>query len=92
MKWLEFIRVQASGISQEAVANKLLAITKDLQSSPGPSAVDLYAHASVNGDFAISLLWDTDQPQPLGSLVGLNLREALKKYGLVDHSVWIGKK
>ena len=28
-------------------------------------------------------------PQPTGSLMGLNLREALKKYGLVGHSVWL---
>jgi len=92
MKWLEFIRVQAASIPQESVAFRLLAFAKSLENTPGLSAADVYAHASVNGDFAISLLWDTDQPQPMGSILGLNLSETLKKYGLVDHSVWIKEK
>ena len=89
MKWLELIKVKAARFPKEAAAYRLLAFAKDIENSPGLSAADVYAHASVNGDFAISLLWDTDPPQPTGSLRGLNLREALKKYGLVDHSVWL---
>lgn len=89
MKWLELIKVKAARFPKEAAAYRLLAFAKDIEDSPGLSAADVYAHASVNGDFAISLLWDTDPPQPTGSLMGLNLREALKKYGLVDHSVWL---
>jgi hypothetical protein len=92
MKWLEFIRVQASGLPQKTVISRLLALKKDLENSPGLSAADVYTHASVNCDFVISLLWYTDQPQSTGSRMGLNLSEALKKYGLVDHSVWIGRE
>ena len=92
MKWLEFIRVQTAGAPEEAIAFRLLSLAKDMAQSPGLSKVDVYAHASVNGDFAISLLWDTDQPQPIGSVIGLNIKDALRRYGLVDHSVWIKKQ
>jgi hypothetical protein len=42
-----------------------------------------------NGDFAIFLLWKTEQHQPMGSSIALTLKEELKKYGLVDHSIWL---
>jgi hypothetical protein len=29
--------------------------------------------------------------EPQGSRIGMHLAENLKKYGLVDHSVWVGK-
>ncbi|MGD9363647.1 MAG: hypothetical protein PVH85_32585 [Desulfobacterales bacterium] len=92
MKWLEFIRVQVGGNPQETIASKILSFTKELKYKPGLTAAEVYVHALVNGDFAISLLWDTDQPQPMGSLIGLNIKDALRKYGLVDHSAWIKKQ
>jgi hypothetical protein len=92
LKWLELIRVQTAGAPEEAVAFRLLFLAKDIANSPGRSKADVYAHASANGDFAISLLWDTDQPQPMGSLIGLNIKDALKKCGLVDHTIWIKKQ
>jgi hypothetical protein len=49
----------------------------------------VFRHALANGDFAIQLLWETDQPQPSGSLAGLNICQDLRKYGVVAHFVWI---
>jgi hypothetical protein len=92
LKWLEFIRVQTAEAPRDAAALALLSLAKDIAQTPGLSKADVYAHASVNGDFAISLLWDSDQPQPMGSVIGLNIKDTLKKYGLVDHSVWIEKQ
>jgi hypothetical protein len=43
----------------------------------------------VPGCFALRLFWDTDDPQPRGSLLGMSLAQSLKTFGLVDHSVWI---
>jgi hypothetical protein len=42
-------------------------------------------------DCSLCLLWKTARPEPLGSRVGLHLTDTLKKYGLVDHSVWVEK-
>lgn len=92
MKWLECIRVRAVGDPQELIAFKLLKYAEEFENSPGLSAADVYVHASVNGDFAIFLYWNTSPPQPMGSPIGLNLREALKRYGLVNHTVWIEKQ
>jgi len=89
MKWLEFIRLQSAGAPEENVALRILSFAGDIANSPGLTSPDVYAHATVNGDFVISFIWETDQPQPMGSSIGLNIKEELKKYGLVDHSVWI---
>jgi hypothetical protein len=45
----------------------------------------------VPGYFALRLFWNTDTPQTQGSMIGLSLTQALKVFGLVDHSVWIEK-
>lgn len=88
---MEFIRVQAAGFPEDVITSGMLAFVEDLENSPDLRVTDVYTHTSVNEYYAISLLWDTDQPQSTGSRIGLNIREALKKYGLVDHSVWIKK-
>jgi hypothetical protein len=89
MKWLEFIRVQVGGTPQETIASKILSFTKELKYRPGLTAAEVYVHALVNGDFAIFFLWKTEQHQPMGSSIALTLKEELKKYGLVDHSIWL---
>lgn len=90
MRWLEVIKAQAAARRQAAVP-ELLDLVSDLKKIPGIVEVDVCDHASVYGDFAILLLWDTDQCQRRGSPVGLNLMQALKKFGLVSHAVWIIK-
>jgi hypothetical protein len=91
MRWLEFIKIQAAATQGQAVVPKLLDLVSDLKKTPGLVEASVCGHASVYGDFAILLLWDTDQSQRRGSPVGLNLNQFLKKFGLLSHSVWIEK-
>jgi hypothetical protein len=42
-------------------------------------------------DCSLCLLWKTKKFEPQGSNVGMHLTNTLKKYGLVDHSVWVEK-
>jgi hypothetical protein len=89
MKWIEFIKVQAAGTQGQAALPELSELTADLKKTPGLVEADVYDRASAYGDFAVLLLWDTDQPQQEGSMEGLHLKQILKKFGLVNHSVWI---
>lgn len=89
MKWIEFIKVQAAGTQGQTAIPELLELTAELKKSPGLVEADVYDRASVYSDFAVLLLWDTDQPQQEGSMEGLNLKQILKKFGLVNHSVWV---
>jgi hypothetical protein len=38
---------------------------------------------------ALHLYWETEQPEKNGSALGLHLSQALKEFGLIDHSIWI---
>ena len=95
MRWLETIRVQAAGDQESAIENELTALAQDVRDNldgQGLLEIALYNHASVPGYFAIQLFWDGESPQIRGSLLGLNLFHTLKTFGMVDHSVWIGKE
>lgn len=88
MKWMEWIKLQTANISETTV-HYLAGLSQEIADTPGLVAVEVYAHASVTGDVAFLLLWETDRPQPQGSLVGIQLAGELKKLGLVAHTVWI---
>lgn len=92
MKWLELIRVQTAEIPGERDISDLLHFMDEIAASSGLMAAEVYTNASVKGNLAVSLVWNTGQPKPNGSFIGLNIREAMKIFGLVDHSVWIKRK
>lgn len=90
MKWSEIIRLRTANDQKQDFAGRLRQfMRKSDYRTHGLLDVKFYRHASVKGDFTIQLFWDTDQPQQLGSLVGLSFSQALKKSGMVSHSVWI---
>ena len=95
MKWLEVIKVQTASGLESRTEEELAALAKDVlnnQSSSGLLETVLYSHASIPGCFAMQLIWDTDTPNIQGSLLGLRLTQNMKSFGMVDHSVWIGKE
>lgn len=84
MKWMEFIKVQTARAN---VADKLLNFINECNHCHGLLEAKVFKHAALD-DCSLCLLWDTDRPGPLGSNVGLQMTNIMKKYGLVDHSVW----
>jgi hypothetical protein len=96
MKWVETIKVQAAAGFEMAMEKKIKVLTRDLlaKNTGGSGLVEalIYNHASVPGHLAICLIWKTEDPQTTGSLIGLNLSQTLKTFGLVDHSVWVEKQ
>jgi hypothetical protein len=88
MKWMEWIKLQTANMS-ETTTHHLAGLSQAIMGAPGLAAVQVYEHASVTGDVAFLLLWETEQPQPQGSLVGIQLAGELRKVGLVAHTVWI---
>jgi hypothetical protein len=95
MKWLETIKVQIATGFETAMEKELKVLMKDFLTKTRGSGLEeahIYNHASVPGYFAICLTWETEVSQTTGSLIGLNLSQALKTFGLVDHSVWVEKE
>ncbi len=87
MKWTELIILRMTEIPDKT-DDQLAQIACSLL-APGLISAILHRHASIAGDFAFALHWDTEEPQARGSDLARILRDRLKKLGLVNHSVWI---
>jgi len=88
MIWMEFIKVQAT---HSKVAAMLQNFVVDCKKCHGLLDAKVFVHAVVE-DCSLCLLWKTDKAEPSGSTLGLHLSNTLKKYGLVDHSVWVERE
>ena len=85
MIWMEFIKVQTARAN---VAAKLKDFVVECKQSKGLLDAKVFVHAMVE-DCSLCLLWKTEKAEAQGSSLGLHLSNTLKKYGLVDHSVWV---
>jgi len=88
MIWMEFIKIQTG---RENVAALLKGFVSECKKCHGLLDAKVFSHARVD-DCSLCLLWETKGHDPRGSSVGLHLANNLKKYGLVDHSVWVEKE
>jgi len=94
MRWMETIKVQSATGKEHTAEQELTILAREVQKNPdrhGLQEAAVSSHATVPGCFALRLFWDTDDPQPRGSPLGMSLAQILKAFGLVDHSVWIEK-
>jgi hypothetical protein len=87
MKWLEVIQLRSPGKDSRLLEELLLSIEKFSQSA----LVEMrtFHHAALESDWSIHLHWESDRPEQNGSSLGLRMAQALKEFGLVDHSIWI---
>ena len=85
MRWMEFIKVQTVRAN---VTEILLDVVTECKKCHGLLEAKVFNHSSVD-DCSLCLLWNTDVAKPFGSGIGVQMSNILKKYGLVDHSVWV---
>ena len=90
MKWIEIIRLRSVGKDSELLEELLMSMDKVGQS--GLVEMKTYHHAALGSDLSIHLHWESEQPEQNGSSLGLHLAQALKEFGLVDHSIWVEEK
>jgi hypothetical protein len=91
MRWMETIKVQSAIGEEHTAEHELTLWARDVQKDPGRQGLReaaVSSHATVYGCFALRLFWETDDPKPSGSVLGISLAQSLKAFGLVDHSVW----
>ena len=87
MKWLEVIKLRSAekgfGMLEE------LLVSMDSVGQSGLVEVKTYRHAALATDVSVHLLWESEQPEQNGSSLGLRIGQALKEFGLIDHSIWV---
>jgi len=90
MKWLEIIILRTAGAVDEPMNLWKQATT--FSPIPGLTEAFVYTHSSLPGDLAITLNWETERTPPWGSDLGVGLVQELRRFGLVDHSIWIARQ
>lgn len=88
MNWLEVIKLRSAGIGSPSLDELLMSMVQSAQSKL--AEIKIYRHAFLDTDLSVHLYWNSERPEQNGSAPGLRLAQALKDFGLVDHSVWIG--
>jgi len=89
MSWVEIIKVQTAD-RQAAVdcTDYLETLKRERSAATGPE-VRVYNNAAFLGQHMISLKWHSPLPEMPSSEVSRVLVHKLKKFGLVDHSIWV---
>jgi hypothetical protein len=87
VNWVEIIKLRSAGKTPEPLKAFLSAIGKNDRC--GPKEVRVYRHAAWDSDWSLHLYWESEKPLEDGSVLGIQLSQALKEFGPVDHSVWI---
>ena len=93
MKRLEIISVRASGNCEEWSNTCLMELRlylKQLRRAQDVSSVEVefYVNAHLPGDLAVILSWTSKQPKNMKNDLGLCLADAMRHFGLVDHTCW----
>jgi hypothetical protein len=91
MLWMEMIRLRTTHAQLENVAGLLLDTVRRAVGEAGLVRIHMYNSASYQTDLALSLTWDTNSFHHEGSRAGLSISEALRTFGLVEHSIWVEK-
>jgi len=87
MKWIEIIRLRSAGKAPETLNALFSAFTKNVL--PGLTETRICRHVLWETDWSLHLEWESEKAEKNGSALGLHLAQALKEFGLVDHSIWI---
>ena len=87
MKWMEIISVRTSGQYEEQ-AQQFLEGLDHINQEGSETDIQWCKNADLPGDLSVILSW-TSRPNHHKSDFGLRLAEALKRFGLVDHTCWL---
>jgi len=90
MKWLEIIELRSAGGNSKLLESQLRELINDVDKETKRHAIKAYCRVMIDTDFRIHLLHDSKKVENSGSRLGLRLASALKTFGLVNHSVWLG--
>ena len=86
MKRLEVIHLRLAGPRPETLIEEMR--DSVLQSDPN-MIIRLYQHATVETDLAVHIHQADPPPDPDTAELGVRLAAALRKYGMVEHTVWM---
>jgi hypothetical protein len=89
MEWIEIIRLRTQPDVEPSVIQWLKEMIRSMNGTPGLNEAKIYTHSAIPGDISLHIMWDTVQGLFKESEVGLMIADTLRKYGILDHTVWL---
>jgi hypothetical protein len=89
MKWIEVIGIRSADRNREILESKLQRLIDEMGEEGKKQVIMAYRRVLINTDFSIHIHHDSKNVQNGGSRLGLYLVNALKEFGMVNHSMWI---
>ncbi len=90
MSWLEVIHLRMTDLQSEQCKRTVKHLVAEARREGVCRTVKMYRRALVETDLSIHLIHDTQQVEANGSSLGLRIASALKKFGMIHHTVWTG--
>lgn len=92
MKWLEVIHLR-SAEQNSALLNAFLGqLVEDIRNEGGALKINLFKRVNLDSDVCLQLYHESEQVKIIGSRLGMHLAEALKRFGMVNHTVWVANE
>ena len=89
MKWIELIHLRSATGNRKILESKLHGLIDEVNREEKGQVIVAYNRILIDSDFSIHILHDSKKPETNGSRLGLRLIDALKEFGLVNHSIWM---
>ncbi len=90
-KWIEIVSLRFSSLKyRQAILDIFDQVNHEMEACPDALRhAELYFNNDVETDWSIYLHWENHHGgHPSRTLLGLNIAEAFRSFGLVNHSVW----
>ncbi len=88
MKWAELITVRSTDCNVKALTSALQELMGDVIRKYGAQRIQMYHRQKIDSDYCIILSHEGKPAFDHGSRLGLRIGEALRAFGMVNHSVW----
>jgi hypothetical protein len=93
MKWIEIITLRSPSKINGQFIDELLKGVSEHDSlndtSKNLDEIKIYHHSVVETDLSIHIYWKSDPGSQDKSPLGLRFSYALRRLGLLNHSVWV---
>ena len=86
MNTLEVIHLRLAGENPKTLAGK---IRTAVESSSHPTNMRIYRHGRVETDLVVHLHREMEEGGDRVTQLGTQLASMLRRYGIVEHSVWV---
>ena len=88
MKWLEIVELRATKNRKTMLESLLKNLFNEVGAGAQKQAIRIYSLVTVDTDFSVHLRHDSEMVETTGSPLGLQIKSALKEFGLVSHTIW----